>query len=137
MPMKTAEEQRNYQLQWVLSRRLDWIAENGPCKKCGSLDSLEVDHIDPSLKSMSPSQIWGRTKSERDKELKKCQVLCKPCHLAKTLTERKHAQCGSDSKYRAGCRCDSCRKEHVRVNNEWRWRKGLRKKRILEDDLVG
>jgi hypothetical protein len=123
MPMKTADEQRAYQLRWVTKRRTDWITENGPCKKCGSSESLEVDHIDPSTKSMHPAQIWGRREEERRKELAKCQVLCKPCHRKKTNSELRRAPCGTNSKYRAGCRCAACLADHMRYDREWRKRK--------------
>ncbi len=64
-------------------RRNEWIAQHGPCP-CGSTDQLEVDHIDPSQKAISISDVWTRCAEVREAELAKCQVLCYKCHKAKT-----------------------------------------------------
>lgn len=101
---------KEYQRNWMRARRQKWLQENGPCKHCGSWDSLEIDHIDPSLKTMQPTSIWSRTESVREKELANCQVLCKFCHLKKTLSERPKLVHGSTKMYDTlGCRCDLCK----------------------------
>lgn len=81
---KDKEKQKRFQREWVNKRRSAWITENGPCKICGSLNQLEVDHIDPATKEYAPRLLWSRKKETRDYELKKCQVLCKKCHKEKT-----------------------------------------------------
>lgn len=88
MGYKNIEEKREYQKQWMADRRDQWISENGPCAKCGSLEQLEVDHIDSSLKTMNPAAIWSRTEEVRLKELAKCQVLCHDCHVLKTVESK-------------------------------------------------
>lgn len=113
MPMRTPEEQREYQRQWILRRRQIWIDEQGgKCAECGSTDDLEVDHIDPTTKSMHVGMIWSRRKEVRDLELSKCQVLCEWCHSNKTIMETYErsgeAQHGTPSKYHRGCRCRPC-----------------------------
>lgn len=75
--------QREYQRGWVKSRRQKWIDANGPCKACGSSENLEVDHVDPIRKVSH--RIWSWTAERREKELRKCQVLCRPCHRKKTV----------------------------------------------------
>lgn len=88
MPLKTKEEQTEYQRQWMNQRRQDWIdSQGGCCVECGSADQLEVDHIDPALKTMKPSSLWSRRQEIRDAELANCQVLCYDCHLEKTVTK--------------------------------------------------
>lgn len=113
MPTKNEKKKnylREYQKNWVKKRRQDWIDENGPCKKCGSFESLEVDHIIPSLKTMAASSIWSRTLEVRLKELANCQVLCKKCHLIKTLSERPKPTHGTLTMYDDyKCRCEDCR----------------------------
>lgn len=84
MGYKDKEKQREYQRQWMAKRRQEWIDENGPCA-CGSFNKLEVDHIDPKLKTMEVRSIWSCRKEIRELELAKCQVLCYDCHLEKTL----------------------------------------------------
>lgn len=88
----------------------------GKCAKCGSTKNLEVDHIVPQKKkfeilaSMRPIDSKGMCK-----ELKKCQLLCKKCHINKTITERGQTSArgrhGTISTYRY-CRCKECTKAH-------------------------
>lgn len=98
---------RKYQRGWLNRRRAEWIAANGPCKKCGSSERLEVDHIDPAQKITHA--VWSWSKVRREAELAKCQVLCYTCHKAKTSSDRPAAKCGTRSRYVAGCRCADCR----------------------------
>ena len=110
MKPEQRERKQKYQRDWMRSRRSQWIHESGPCRHCGTWDLLEVDHINPSLKTMEASNIWSRTKEVRDKELTNCQVLCKSCHLKKTLSERKKPQHGTAHMYsKHKCRCEPCK----------------------------
>lgn len=73
-----------YQRSWKARRRAGWIAsQGGLCKNCGSVEELEVDHIDPALKTVNPTDIWSMSKEKREAELANCQVLCKDCNLEK------------------------------------------------------
>ncbi len=99
------DKMRAYQRQWWRNRRLKWLAENGPCVKCGSSLNLEVDHIDPKTKVSH--KVWSWSKPRREAELAKCQVLCRDCHRLKTYGPRRH---GTQAMYRAEkCRCEECR----------------------------
>lgn len=106
----TGDRKRQYQLEWINQRRLAWIAENGPCARCGSSDELEVDHVDRAAKSMHPTRIWSRRKEARDEELAKCQVLCGSCHKLKTAAEQwTDMPHGTRRRYNnRGCRCRAC-----------------------------
>lgn len=66
--------------------REDWFAANGPCKSCGSVEKLELDHIEPDTKVSHT--VWSWTPMRRCLELKKCQVLCRKCHRKKTALNR-------------------------------------------------
>ncbi len=101
MSYKDANEQRKYQRNWRAARRSVWMEMHGPCNKCGSHEDLEVDHVDPTTKSMPIGSIWSRV--DRGEELEKCQVLCKACHLTKTRAER-HVDRTCDE--------DGCNKRH-------------------------
>lgn len=105
------EKQREYQLEWMKSRREAWIAsQGGKCVECGAQDNLEVDHIDPSLKTMHAAHLWSRKESVRLAELANCQVLCYTCHKAKTRSEQFTVTHGDYGMYkRHGCRCEACR----------------------------
>jgi hypothetical protein len=77
---------------WMAARRAAWIAENGPCVDCGSWDSPEVDHVDPSTKITH--RVWSWAKARREAELAKCVVRCSPCYRKKSAAE---ALCGEDN----------------------------------------
>lgn len=117
------EKQREYVRDWMAKRRREWIDANGPCAICGSTLDLEVDHIDPTLKTMNPGTIWSRAQAIRDAELSLCQVLCRSCHKEKTRKQRSTATCGSHTRYMFHkCRCRPCKDAHSASMREWRSR---------------
>lgn len=79
------EMQRKYQREWNAARRSKWLSDNGPCVDCGSWESLEVDHVDPSQKVTH--NVWTWRQERRDAELAKCVVRCEECHARKSATE--------------------------------------------------
>lgn len=83
MPYKDPAKRSSYQNEWLKKRRLKWLLENGPCVRCGSSTDLQVDHKNAQLKVTH--RLWSWSKEKRDKELAKCWVLCRSCHLTKTL----------------------------------------------------
>ena len=113
----TTEEYKAWRRDWQKARykrlRDEWIAANGPCRACGGSNELQIDHIDRLLKER-PIE-WSRAKAVVNRELLKCQVLCKECHLKKTIAETPSKLIhGSPNMYRNGpCRCDRCREAHV------------------------
>jgi len=119
MPYKDKDRQKEYQNTWMQKRRIKWLEENGPCKKCGSWNDLQVDHVDPDKKVTH--RVWSWSKERRDKELAKCQSLCCKCHKQKTK-DQVEAICGTTSKWRAGCRCAMCREAHRAYMESWRQR---------------
>lgn len=109
MPYKDKDQQRAYQMGFMSAMRKLWFEANGPCVTCGSWDSLELDHIDPSTKKTH--RIWSLSREERERELAKCQPLCAQCHKAKTIGEKtKPLVHGTANGYKGKrCRCDECR----------------------------
>jgi hypothetical protein len=120
MGYKDPDRQREYQRAWTnRKRRVNRAAyfAGKSCAWCGSVDQLELDHINPADKISH--LIWTWSPLRRAAELAKCQALCKPCH------DRK---CGLDGfidrtprhgigRYDKGCRCDTCKAantEHAR-----------------------
>ena len=73
------EERRKERLQ----RMKDELGNK--CVKCGTTENLQFDHIDPKTKcfNVNPQDSWEKTLPE----LYKCQLLCPPCHLEKTMTD--------------------------------------------------
>ena len=96
----------------------DWLG--GKCVECGSTDSLEFDHVDPTKKSFTISQRWSKPWMELIKEVEKCQLLCKPCHKKKSDNEQTVRQHGDYSMYRRGnCRCELCVKAYRKYSREY------------------
>jgi hypothetical protein len=103
MAYSDRQKQREFQREWLQRRRNDWLDENGPCQHCGSTDQLEVHHLDPKQKV--EHRIWSWATDRREAELGKCEVLCRPCHIATFAPPKLHTR----ATYNRGCRCDKCR----------------------------
>lgn len=84
----------------------------GTCAKCAANDNLEIDHEDASLKSFNIAKLWSMKPDRLALELAKCQLLCSPCHAAKSITDRGHqpttGRHGTVSTYR-NCKCELCK----------------------------
>lgn len=79
----------------------------GKCVKCGTTERLEVDHIDPKQKSFHINKRLSLNQIKD--ELAKCQLLCTPCHRAKTSEENKGFTHGTIYSWmRKRCKCDVC-----------------------------
>ena len=116
---KDKETQKAFQKNWIAKRRADFFKDK-LCVQCGSNENLELDHIDP--KEKSSHKIWSWSAARRDAEIAKCQVLCKACHLEKTLKDRAirqpliHGLRGYDRM----CRCDICKAAKAVKMKEYR-----------------
>jgi 5-methylcytosine-specific restriction endonuclease McrA len=53
----------------------------------GATEGLEFDHIDPSTKEFTISGL-SRAWDVLVTEAAKCQLLCRPCHVAKGAEDR-------------------------------------------------
>lgn len=123
MPYASKDAQREYQRLWIARRRAEFF-DGKSCVKCGAVDDLELDHIDPAEKVSH--RIWSWSAARREAEIAKCQILCATCHDAKTLREypvtsgREFAKHGSASKYQRGCRCRPCTDAKVAQTDSYR-----------------
>lgn len=104
------------------------ISLGGVCVICGTTDQLELDHIDRTTKSFEISKIWNSVPGLFWEEVRKCQLLCDPCHNLKTLDEKGQKPArgthGTLSAYRY-CRCQTCLDAMAEYNrnNRVRWRR--------------
>lgn len=113
--MGHTSESRKRAYEKIKTRKNEWFKNNGPCKRCGSWEKLELDHIDRNTKQHHA--IWSWSQQRREVELAKCQVLCNSCHKIKTASENmRHGI----SRYDYGCRCDICRKAKLDRVHSWR-----------------
>lgn len=125
MPYKDKLLQRKYQREWIKQRRETYLKDK-KCEKCGSHDELEIDHIDRTKKWSH--RLWSYSHKIIIEELEKCQILCRMCHILKSVAElgyyyKKH---GTRSMYRAHkCRCVKCKAWNAAYKRLYRARKLL------------
>lgn len=122
MPYASLETQREYQKNWIASRRAEYFADKS-CVRCDSTEALRLDHIDPGQKVSH--RIWSWSTARREAELAKCQVLCETCHREKTAEDMVRlglvSQHGSIRMYNVyGCRCDPCKRAKYDANKRYR-----------------
>ena len=107
----------NYYMSEYQKKRYQRRRENainslgGVCKRCGSVDRLELDHIDASLKTYDISKILGGgSEAKVQSELAKCQVLCHDCHVKKSHDEgdTNYVEHGEGLTGKRNCRCELC-----------------------------
>jgi hypothetical protein len=114
--MPLSEHTKEWRRKRYADRREKMLQILGPrCVKCGqdNKDILEIDHIDATKKSFGISEAgWCRKWDAILVELKKCQVLCNPCHTTKTIADTGNVDArgthGTLSSYRY-CHCAVCR----------------------------
>lgn len=84
--------QRKYKSEQIKKLKLQAIEQlGGECVSCHTKSDLELDHIDRKTKTFPIS----RPPSEKAfwQEIKKCQILCKPCHRIKSTKEHQGDNC--------------------------------------------
>jgi hypothetical protein len=78
-----------YMKRWYDRRHAEAVAAlGGHCARCPTTEDLQFDHIDPAVKTMEIARMWTASEKRFRAELAKCQLLCRPHHLDKTLAER-------------------------------------------------
>jgi 5-methylcytosine-specific restriction endonuclease McrA len=106
-----AERRRRYNKTWRQARR-GRLTEmlGGCCVRCGAVEDLEFDHIDPSTKVFGVCAGLSKAWDVLIEEAAKCQLLCKSCHVAKGAEDRPELRHGTYYIYWYwSCRCDPCR----------------------------
>jgi hypothetical protein len=124
------EQAREYSRLWTNNRRVAWIESKGSkCNLCGITNvPFDIDHVDPKTKTYRVANIWGRNEQIRTTELAKCQVLCKPCHKAKTRVEQYIANPEHATRIMymsRGCRCRPCVRWNTNRKKIKQWQNGI------------
>ena len=113
-----------YMLARYHRRRAEAIeALGGKCGFCGGVENLQIDHRDYRGKSFPLAKaLAGFSEKRITEELKKCWLLCEPCHEQKSAVDNA-VRFGQRVKWEHGtlagyryCKCDECR-EAKRISN--------------------
>ncbi|BCO56145.1 hypothetical protein MINTM005_13890 [Mycobacterium intracellulare] len=111
--MVDAEYHRNYYHQVRRPKVVAYLGDR--CEECGSTDDLQFDHVEREQKSFNINENLTLNDTVR-KELDKCQLLCRPCHEAKTGRENTRCNHGSMHEWmHKKCGCDVC----LSARREW------------------
>ena len=98
--------------------RADLITRlGGHCVSCGSVSSLEFDHTDPTTKSYDVSKKI--TNANIEDEVSKLQLLCNPCHKAKSRLDNGVPHGGGKSGKR-NCKCAPCKLRKAEYMRQWK-----------------
>lgn len=125
------EKYNEYMKKYMIARyhkKMDQIrcSLGGKCYRCGSMDNLEIDHINPSNKSYTVARMWSIKETKLQEEIKKCQLLCQSCHNLKTLKQNNMNPAkgfhGTISTVRY-CKCRLCKDAKNAYMREWKKRR--------------
>lgn len=112
-----ARQRRRYR------RRRKWVLLylGGKCVQCGSIERLEVDHIENKPDKIDIGKLWSYHLDAVKRELENCQLLCKVCHTKKSILERGHSldKHGYTRYKNHGCRCPICVEEYRLKSREY------------------
>lgn len=98
------------------------------CVECGSGENIEIDHIDSKKKAFDISVAWAYAWEAVLEELRKCQPLCKACHIIKSINDRgQKVARGTHGTLSAGryCKCELCRAAKNKYMREWKRKRRL------------
>jgi hypothetical protein len=104
--------QRAYNLERGIKRHRELQNEfhallGGKCCKCSAVENLQFDHIDRATKSFNIAEkLNSKSYDVLLQEVKKCQLLCHPCHKLKSAKELSIANKGKRTKLTADQVCD-------------------------------
>lgn len=91
----------------------------GKCVVCGTVENLEIDHIERSHKIIEISKLWNCALNTFLDELKYCQLLCKEHHRIKSANERSVGH-GQGLTGKRNCYCNLCKPLKKKYMQEYR-----------------
>lgn len=104
--------------------RAEWIDKlGGQCVNCGNREDLNFDHIVAEDKEYDIAKILSsHSKKKVELEMTKCQILCKPCHITKSVSEGDiySVEHGGGISGKKNCRCELCRPLKNAYSKEWK-----------------
>ncbi|RLG93626.1 hypothetical protein DRO27_05925 [Candidatus Bathyarchaeota archaeon] len=119
-----AREDKNVYMREYMKRRYHerraWALKElgGKCCNCSTTENLEFHHKNPVEKEAAISKIWNKAYAVFEAEVRKCELLCKQCHIV----VHRATEHGTLAMYRH-CKCDACREAHNAYCKEWKRKK--------------
>jgi 5-methylcytosine-specific restriction endonuclease McrA len=126
--MPTKEYIREYRLK---RKTLAIEMLGGKCSRCGTIENLHFDHINPQEKTNEIASMFTSKIEDFILEVRKCQLLCNKCHYEKSikngdyLINRKEWSHGVSGYTNHHCRCDICKEAQSKYKAKRR-KKGLK-----------
>lgn len=115
------EYMRIYMQVRYAERRKEAVALLGSrCIDCGSVNELEFDHADRSLKTGDIGQLMTYSMARFRLEIEKCVLRCHECHQAKTSQELS-VEHGGGITGKKSCYCEKCaplKREYMRARRK-------------------
>lgn len=122
-----------YKIEYEKRKKLIQVLLGSKCVKCGSKENLEFDHKDPKLKILDLTARWGTKIEKLLTEINKCQLLCRECHIQKSISEAVIIEHGTENTWkRHKCRCSLCKKAHTECQKRWFRNKMVKVKNLPE-----
>ena len=109
---------------WHLNRYYARLAKaieylGGVCIECSTTEQLEFDHVDPTEKEFTVTEIMLHADGKLYTELDKCVLRCKPHHLERTRRQ-KGVPHGGGLSGKGRCSCELCRAKKAEYNQNYR-----------------
>lgn len=118
MSYPTARNREYMRTRYATQRDYIITKLGGACKRCGSQENLEVDHVDWRTKEFNVGRLWADKQWHHlEAELEKCQLLCKSCHIEKSKWDVREqvVELGRSWRHgtttgfmKKGCDCPAC-----------------------------
>jgi len=128
--MDAKEYHRVYNRERYRRLRAEYITKlGGQCIDCGSVENLEFDHDDASIKSFDIGKLLNYSKAVREMELKKCVLRCSSCHKKKSVRAGDvwTVEHGGGVSGKRNCPCIPCKQKKTEYMRNY---KHLRRRRV-------
>ena len=121
---EVALKRNAYMREYVKRRTRERRAEafnmlGGECVECGSTEDLQFDHRNRRRKEFSlATAMWHVSRERFIAEVKKCRLLCTPCHK-KHSADQLSVPHGGGVSGKKNCSCAPCKARKAQYMKNW------------------
>ena len=105
--------------RWEARRSRGIELLGGVCVDCSTTQELQFDHVDPREKSFTMADQTTCSKARFLRELRKCTLRCRPCHIERTRSQQGVPH-GGGLTGRHNCYCPLCREKKNEYARNWK-----------------